>query len=451
MLKQAWMLAIETLSWMEMQRLSEPMALARTVAQLGIKDYDAVRFSRKLVSETVRRRNFIDTFIDRAITPTSIEQFNFGVQAFLRLYLYQTRIAKEWANPDVDEAKRIVRLARSILGWKSLQQVEPFLGRILTQPPAVIFENVNDEKRIALQTFHQEWFVDYCFKLLGRAEAVKMLEANVGPLPTYVRLNTLRGGEDEVLSELLQDHITLEKDSQLKFTYRITGSKQPLTKTSSYRQGFFYIQDKASCFAAEAANPQPGMTVIDVCAAPGAKTTYLAQLMRNRGAMYSLDYSIRRMKVWKNEIERMGVEIAQPMIVDARKTLPFDDEVDLVVLDPPCTSTGTFRKLPSAKWRITPRSIERMTGIQWRLLNACVDHVKTGGKLVYATCSITLEENEMLIEKFLKWNPDFSLFEISPEIGLPGFRGLTECRRLYPHIHECNGFFIAKLVRNKTA
>ncbi len=443
------MLAIETLSWMEMQRLSEPIAFARTVRQLRIKDPDALRFSRKLISETVRRRNLIDALINRAIAPDSIEQFNLGVQAFLRLCLYRTRIAKEWADPDVEEAKNIVRLARSILGWKALQEVEPFLGRLLTQPLAIVFEGMSDEGRIALRTFHPEWFVSYCFRLLGRAEAIKMLEANAKPLPTYVRLNALKVGKSEALNRLLQDGIILERDRQLKSIYKVNGFKQPLTRTSSYRQGLFYVQDKASCFAAEAADPKPGMTVADVCAAPGAKTAYIAQLMLNRGKVYSLDYSTRRMKVWKNEVERMGVEIAQPIVADARMSLPFDCEVDLVILDPPCTSTGAFRKFPSAKWRLTSHSIDRMAEIQWRLLNACAEHVKTGGKLVYSTCSITLEENEMLVERFLKWHLSFSLCEISPTLGLPGFRGLTECRRLYPHTNECNGFFIAKLVKDK--
>ena len=144
----------------------------------------------------------------------------------------------------------------------------------------------------------------------------------------------------------------------------------------------------------------------------------------------------------------MGVQITEPIIADARISLPFAQEADIVVLDPPCTSTGVFAKQPSAKWRLTPRSIDRMVEIQWRMINNCAEKVKAGGVLIYSTCSVTVEENEMIIERFLKWHPEFALAEIKPELGLPGLRGLDKCQRLYPHLHESNGFFIAKLLKH---
>jgi len=449
LLKEAWTLAIETLSWMEMRRLSEPLAFARTVKQLGIEDRDSLRLAHMLVSETVRRQNFIDKFINNIIKPAIIDEYNLGVQAFLRLYVYQMRMAKNWSNPNLKEAESIAKLARSILGWKTLAKVEPFLGVLLTEQPAIVFAGASDEERVGLQTFHPTWFVKYCFKLLGRSQTTAMLEANAQPPPTYVRLNTLKAEEKQILERLCEEGVRLEKIEQLRYTYKVGAAKQTVTRTASFKEGLFYVQDKASCFTAEAANPQPGMTVLDVCAAPGAKTTHLAQLMQNRGSILSIDYSKRRIAVWKTEIVHMGVEIAQPIIADARCPSPFTEEADIIVLDPPCTSTGTFGKTPSAKWRLTPRSIERMAQIQWQMLNKCADQTKQGGTLIYSTCSITVEENEMLIEKFMKWHPEFSLSEITPKMGSPGLRGQEKCQRLYPHTHKCNGFFIAKLSKNK--
>mgnify|MGYP000159064096 CR=1 FL=1 len=139
--------------------------------------------------------------------------------------------------------------------------------------------------------------------------------------------------------------------------------------------------------------------------------------------------------------------IALPIIADACRPLPVKVDADLVILDPPCTSTGAFGKSPSTKWRLTKNSIRNMAKIQWMMLNQCAERVGEGGLLIYSTCSITLEENEMLIERFLKWHPDFSLVEASPRIGLPGLRGQLKCQRLYPHLHHCNGFFVAKLRR----
>ncbi|MEM2972317.1 MAG: RsmB/NOP family class I SAM-dependent RNA methyltransferase [Candidatus Bathyarchaeia archaeon] len=451
MLKEAWTLAIETLSWMEMHKLSERLALAKTIKQLGISHADAVRLAHRLVYETVRRQNFIDAYINSVLKPKSLSEFNFGIQAFLRLYVYQTRIAKNWTKIDIEETENIASLVRSILGWKTLRKVEPFLGLLLTQNQKSVFEGLSDEERVGLATFHPTWFVKYCFKLFGRSEAIKLLEANLQPPPVYIRLNTLKAEENLILEKIAEEGIKVEKVQELKHTYKVLSARQSLTRTKSFQEGLFYIQDKASCFAAESANPKPEMTVLDVCAAPGAKTTYLAQLMQNQGAIYSIDYSRRRIAVWTNETARMGVEIATPIIADACNPLPVTVEADLVVLDPPCTSTGAFGKAPSAKWRLTKRSIDKMAEIQWQMLNNCAENVKRGGVLVYSTCSITAEENEMLIEKFLKWHTEFSLVDITPKMGVFGLRGMEKCRRLYPHTHECNGFFIAKLLKRETA
>ena len=449
MLKEAWTLAIEALSWMEKEKINEHLALAKTAKQLDISDVNALRLAHRLLCETVRRRNLIDRFINEVLKPKALSEFTLGVQSFLRLYVYQARVAKNWSKIDMEEAKNIVRLGRSILGWKTLQSVEHFLGFLLTENPISIVKSASDEEKVGLSTFHPTWFVKYCFKLFGRKEALSMLEANLKTLPTYIRLNTLKGSEREILEKLFEDGLKVKKVEGLKYAYKVSSTKHALTRTRSFKEGLFYVQDKASCFAAEAADPKPGTVLLDVCAAPGAKTTYLAQLMQNRGVIYSFDYSERRISVWRNEIARMGVEIATPIIADACNALPIAIEADMVVLDPPCTSTGTFAKLPSAKWRLTPRSIEKMAEIQWQMLENSAEKVKPGGALVYSTCSITVEENEMLMERFLKWHPEFQLTEIKPKIGLPGLRGMEKCQRLYPHKHECNGFFIAKLLRSK--
>lgn len=216
----------------------------------------------------------------------------------------------------------------------------------------------------------------------------------------------------------------------------------------SSKDGLFYIQDKASCLAAQAAAPKPGSKLFDVCAAPGAKTTYLAQMMQNQGSIVSVDFSRRRMKTWRQEVNYMGGTIADAVTADARLPLPLVGDADLVILDPPCTSTGVFAKQPSAKWRLSQKSIENMAEVQQQMINNCAQKVASGGYLTYSTCSMTVEENEMVIERFLKEHPNFHLVEIAPELGLPGLRGLTKCRRLYPHLHQCNGFFIAKLQKS---
>ena len=429
-----------------MKKLSEHIALEKTINQLKINNPNAVRYGYRLVCETTRRKNLIDDFINRILKPKNINQLTLGTQAFLRLFVYQTRIAKQWKKRDLKEAFKIARLARAILGWKTLSEVEPSLGLLLTQQPELILKGMSDEKRISFQTFHPIWFVKYCIKLLGRKEALAFLKSSICPPPTYIRLNTLKSSKEDILEKLADETIKLEKIKPLNYVYKVIDLKQPLSQTTSYKDGLFFIQDKASCHAAEAANPRPNMTVFDVCSAPGAKTTYLAQLMQNKGSVYSVDYSRRRLQAWQNEVSRMGVKIAEQVMADACRYLPLSVEADLVVLDPPCTSTGAFGKLPSTKWRLSPSSIEHMKILQWQMINNCAEKVKSGGVLVYSTCSITVEENEMIIERFMKLNPEFTIAQMNTE-GLPGLRGLKECQRFYPHVHHCNGFFIAKLQR----
>jgi 16S rRNA (cytosine967-C5)-methyltransferase len=443
MLREAWALAIEALSWIELQRLGERLALAKTAKQLGITDSKILGLAHKLIIETLRRQNLIDALINSVLTPRSLGEFKLGTRAFLRLYTYSIK----FEGGDIAKASLIARTGRSVLSWRQLNDVEEALGKIFSENVEEIVSKATDEEKVALQTYNPTWFVRYCFRILGRSEAIRFLASTSETTPTYLRLSTLMDSEENIVEKLKNEGAILEKEPKIRYTYRLLENKVPLTRMQSFREGLFYIQDKASCLAAEASDPKAGMTVLDVCAAPGAKTTYMAQLMKNEGSIYSVDYSRRRTTVWKKEVERMGVKIASPMVADACKPLPVKLEADLVVLDPPCTSTGAFAKAPSAKWRLTSRSVAHMADIQWKMLNNCAEYVKEDGCLVYSTCSVTLEENEMLIERFLKWHLDFTLIETSPKIGLDGFRGLSQCQRLFPHLHQCNGFFIVELKR----
>jgi 16S rRNA (cytosine967-C5)-methyltransferase len=440
LIKAAWILAIESMCLMEMQGVSERLALAKAAKQMKITDASVLSLAQKMVFETVRKQNLIDFLLNSKLAPGSLTDFKGGPRAFLRLYAHETRMV----NSGHKKAVRIARVGRSILGWRELREAEEMLGEILSIEASNALRGLNDEEKVALLTHNPTWFVKYCFRLLGRREAVSFLWKTTEILPTYIRINTVKTSEQAAVERMKEEGVTLEKTLGLKHTYKVLETRKALMGTRGFRDGLYFIQDKASCLAAEVADPQPGMAVLDVCAAPGAKTTELAQLMRNQGIIYSFDYSKRRMTVWKRETKRMGTKIAIPILTDARKTLPMKFSADLVVLDPPCTSTGVFSKVPSAKWRLTKRSVLGMEKVQWEMLNQCAEHVREGGFLVYSTCSIALEENEMVIEKFSKWHPEFALVDTSPRIGLPGLRGQTKCQRLYPHIHECTGFFVAK-------
>ena len=443
LLREAWTLAIEALSWMELQGLNEKLALARTMKQLGIKDVNTLRLAHKMVLETVRKCNLIDFILNNVLRPRSIGQFKLGVREFLRLYTHEIHFEKA----KFEEAIEMARTGRAILGWQELHEVEDVLGKIYNVKLNELLKSLTDEEKVSLMTYNPKWFVKYCFKIFGRNEALKILKSGTRSPPVYIRINTLKDSERKMLKRLHEEGIRLKRVEGLRYTYEVLSTEKPLNRTKSFAEGLFYIQDKASCLATEVANPLPSMTVFDVCAAPGAKTSFMAQLMENKGKIYSVDYSKRRMEVWKKETKRMGVKNAHPIIADACNPLPLKIQADLVILDPPCTSTGAFAKMPSAKWRLNKRSPLKMSQIQWQMLVNCAEKVKPGGYLVYSTCSICLEENELLIRKFLKLFPEFKLVDAEPRIGKPGLRGLNKCQRLYPHIHKCNGFFVAKLLK----
>ncbi len=448
-LSEAWALAIEALSQVESRRLNERLALLEASRRLSINTGAAIGLAHRLVIETVRRQNFIDALIDSAMRRSetdsrlSLGSLNYRLRAFLRLFTYETKIPRQASH---ERAVKIAKIGRSILGWRRIRSIESTLGVLLGLEKTAVLKGLGDVEKTSLTVFQSPWFVKYCFRLFGRAVALDYFRSSLTAPPTYARVNTLKMPEAKILKEISDEGVSLSRVSGLSHSYEVVDQRVPLARTSGFEKGLFSLQDKGSCLAVEIAAPEPGMTVIDACAAPGGKTTYIAQLMRNQGRIYSIDYSRRRTALLGREVERMGVEICEPIIGDLCNPLPMKEiEADLVLFDPPCTSTGVIGKTPSTKWRISKRSIFNMAKLQWKMLSNCAEAVSNDGAIVYCTCSVTVQENEMVIERFLKLNPDFRLVEPDLWLGVPGLRNQSFSQRLYPHLHKCNGFFVAKL------
>jgi 16S rRNA (cytosine967-C5)-methyltransferase len=432
-------LAIETLSWMELKRMNGRSALRSTAQQLRIRDGAAMRHAFRLIMEATRRRNALDHIITMALGEEGIEELFLGKKSFLRIYASEAK----YGDSAYQELVEMADLAREILGEREFDRVEEAL--VLIPRLDIRWEELPRDEATALRTFHPAWYVRYCRELFGEEEAIRLLEAPVPP--SYVRLNALKGEDLGLLGRLRGEGVELEP-AGLEHVYRVRDLDRPLALLDSHRMGLFTIQDKASALAGVIAAPAPGMTVLDVCAAPGIKTGHLAEMMGGEGRIFSMDFSEHRLESWKEEMARLGVGNATPVQGDAKRRGDFPDvEADLVLVDPPCTGTGTFGRAPSGKWRITKRSIGRMAGIQRRILDRCADHVAEGGAIVYCTCSVTVEENEFVVEDFLGAHPEFKMVDASPRLGLPGLLGQEEAQRLYPHLHGCNGFYVARLER----
>ena len=427
---------------MEIDDLSERSSLIRTSKQLGIRDADSLKMAHAMIIETTRRLNMIDKIANIILSPRSLEDYTMGVKNFIRLYSCWTR----YRRSNIDQAAALLSMGREILGWRELLPVEFALGRILSADINSVLSGSEGMNRLALETFHPSWYVEYCVRLLGRVEALRLLKANNEIPPVYIRANTLVEKERDLVTQLAEEGVKLEPLRDVRSIYRVL-TKNTLTRLQAYKEGLFHIQDLSSCLVAIAAAPSRGDVVLDVCSAPGSKTSHVAQLMENKGRILAIDRSAHRIQLWKKEMRRLRVKIGEPILADAEQPLPLRNAADIVILDPPCSNTGVFAKSPAVKWSIDMKTIGRMATIQARMMENCAKHVKPGGKLLYATCSITAEENELVIERFLKRHPEFKLTDTGLKFGLPGLRDQSLCRRLYPHLHKCNGFFIAKLQR----
>ena len=437
-LSLAWTAALEALSWVELQGMNEDAALRKTLKQLRVEDRGVAVEAGELLYAVSARRNALDYLINGALEPGNVDGLDVGLRSFLRLYAYLVH----YGDGPGAEAHRFTEHVRGVLGRKVFKAVEEAIDLIPLQK--IPWGSLSHVEALAYENFLPTWFVEYVCATFDEGIASDLMSPV--ETPKYVRVNTLRGGESPIHGLETLD-FKFEAVPGLRHAYQVLGSSTGLTDAAPYREGGFILQDKASILVGEVAAPGPGDVVLDICAAPGVKTSHLAQLMGNRGRIVSVDVNAGRLASWERLMERMGVTIAEPVLGDALKAdgLP-DVAADLVLLDPPCSGTGTLNGIPSTKWRITRASIDEYAALQGRLIENAATHVKPGGALVYSTCSVTVEENEEVVVGFLGGHHRFRLVEATPKLGAPGLRGLAEAQRLIPKRHACEGFFIAKLV-----
>ncbi len=419
--------------------MNEESALSRTINQLDVEDSDVVNEAKRLVFHVLKRRNTLDYLINKAIVPDQFNLLDVGVRSFLRLYTYMTH----YCGSSFRELNNLTEHVRNLLGSKKLKPVEEAIDFIpYEQLQWNTFTVLED---LAYRYFHPVWYIEYLQSYFNMKKVIEIIESV--ETPKYVRVNTLRA-DDRVLDSLFSLGFKFAKVPELRKTYKVIDSPERMVDTVPYIEGKIIFQDKASVLVGEVASPKSTDLVLDICAAPGVKTSHLAQLMGNKGKIISVDYDERRLDSWRRLIEKMGVSNAKPVLADATKPFELPSEIaDVVLLDPPCTGTGTFNESPSGKWRINKNSIQQMASLQRRLIANAAVHVVDGGTLIYSTCSVTFEENEAVIIDFLEKHRSFILKEAIPRIGEPGLKDLKEVQRLYPFLHECQGFFIAKLVK----
>lgn len=304
----------------------------------------------------------------------------------------------------------------------------------------------------------------YLIDFFSPNELIEFLEANEQPRPMTIRTNTLKTRRRELSQNLMQRGVGIDiLGDWTKVALKITSSKVPIGATPEYLAGHYIIQSASSLLPVMALAPRPGERVLDMSSAPGGKTSHIAQLMKNTGNIFANDLNKDRLSAVKGNLFRMGVTNAVITNYDGRKYGKLMSGFDRVLLDAPCSGLGVIYKDYSVKKNRTLSDIKKNAHLQKELLLSAIDCTNarsgTGGYIVYSTCSISIEENEEVVEYALR-NRHVKIVDTGIEIAEPGmtnFKGkrfsadMAKCARTYPHIHNMDGFFVAKLKKLENA
>ena len=411
---------------------------------------------QELVYGVVRWQVALDWLIARK---TDDREQNPGLQNLLRLGLYQIF----WLDriPDHAAVHETVELVKRGSFGSQAGFVNAVLRGYLREAEAT--KKLLAELKISQPSIgwsHPEWLVARWLKRWGVEKTAKLLEWNNRPPKTFARVNFLKIREgrrvgvpiqtgksgtaarhpsrNEFVALLLDrwrdEHVDYDfvrrdwLEENLVFELK---SHPPLTSLASFRDGWFYIQDPSTLLAVTELKPEPGETVLDFCAAPGGKATFLAQLINNGGRVVAQDVSEERLDLIRENCQRLGVtcvETVLPSTLDPRLSTGFNR----ILIDAPCSNTGVMRRRVDLRWRIQPKEISRLQQTQLALLEQAASGVKPGGVLVYSTCSLEPEENSGVVKEFLRGHKEFKLeFE----------------RELLPFVDHVDGAFVARLTR----
>lgn len=343
-------------------------------------------------------------------------------------------------------------------GWKTWFDGSTHAPEPLTM--AEVQQLVADETELppAARLNIQDWLLEDVTQTFG-ADATVAMAAMAGRATIDLRVNALKTTRLEAHEALASENIETGGTPLAPLGLRIVeadgGPRSTVDQTDAYKRGLIEIQDEGSQLAAMIAGAKPGEQVVDLCAGAGGKTLALAAAMGNHGQIFACDTEDAKLKNLKPRLARAGVRNVQ-----VKKIHPFtpgpDDvdpdlyeqaaSADLVVLDVPCSGSGTWRRHPDARWRLTPEDLDTYCAAQASILKRGADLVKPGGRLVYITCSILARENEEQVTRFLTGNPDFKQQDI--DLSLPGIR-IKRSLQMAPHITGTDGFFVAVMQKQQ--
>ncbi|HEU4595444.1 MAG TPA: 16S rRNA (cytosine(967)-C(5))-methyltransferase RsmB [Pyrinomonadaceae bacterium] len=376
------------------------------------------------------------------------EKLDAPVRRALRLGLYQLRfLARVPARAAVNESVNLARAAR-------LRSAAPFINAVLRRavrepdfdPAAGLTEPL---QRISVETSHPLWLVKRWAEQLDSDEAAAFARANNFSAPTAFRVNRLCAAESEVFERLREAGVEVSASRVAPGAWRVAEGRGGIAATllrTLTGEGHIYLQDEASQLVAHVLGARAGERVLDACAAPGSKTTHLATLAGDAALVVAGDVYEHRLRLVNEAAERQGLKSISTVVLDAEATLPFaGGTFERVLVDAPCTGTGTLRHNPEIRWRITPGDILELASKQRRIIEEAARVLGPGGRLIYSTCSVEREENEEVVASFLAAHDDFRQVEARP--AHEALLTETGAARTWPQRDGVDGFFVAALAK----
>lgn len=315
----------------------------------------------------------------------------------------------------------------------------------------VLPEGLSQAQRISILYSHPLWLVERWITEYGADTAEAICASNNEPPAVSVRVNTTMICREALLNQMIEQGLQASASDVSPYGIVVKGGGN-LALTSWYRDGYISVQDESSMLVAEAVAPEPGMRVLDCCAAPGGKTAHMGELMKDEGSIYANDLHLHKAKLISDQAERLGLDCVSTGSADALElehTLEHQS-FDRILLDAPCSGLGVIRRKPDLKWRKQPEDVASVASLQRELLQSVSKLLKPGGILVYSTCTTEQAENSEVVADFLKQNPDFTAVTFASPLWdrLEG-TALAEGDgiQLLPHHYGSDGFYISKLQR----
>ena len=367
--------------------------------------------------------------------------------------LRRKRLLEHLAAPHNSPRHLILALLAKVQGL-SLRELEPLLHKEENEWLKLVKAVPTDDLPLAVRLDFPDWLTDRLVELMSEEEALTLARAMQQPAPLDLRVNTFRASRDEVLAILKRDGIPAEATPYSPVGVRIK-EKLSINKHPLFLAGKIEVQDEGSQLLGYLVAPKRGEMIADFCAGAGGKTLILGALMHSQGRIYAFDVSEKRLAQLKPRLKRSGLSNLHPQLISNENDIKIKrlaGKLDRVLVDAPCSGLGTLRRNPDLKWRQKPEDIAELTQKQAAILAAAARLVKVGGRLVYATCSILAEENELIVEAFLATHPEFVLLPASEVLAQQNIPlEMEQYFKLTPHIHGTDGFFAAAMERKPPA